>query len=132
MGYSAKENEEGADCTMTLPFLTSTLPGIGGQMRTLPEDFQVEERPLYLPCGEGDHLYVSIRKRLLSTPDLVLRRSSVLGATARVELSRCATARAERTEFPDRSRITDESCSSKQAEPVQAHVVPQCLSIALL
>ena len=52
-GVSAKENEEGADCTMTLPFLTATLPGIGGQMRALPEDFQVEERPLYLPCGEG-------------------------------------------------------------------------------
>ena len=38
---------------MTMPFLTAALPGIGGQMRTLPEDFQVEERPLYLPCGES-------------------------------------------------------------------------------
>ena len=60
---------------MTMPFLTAILPGIGGQMRTLPEDFQVEEHPLYLPCGEGEHLYVKIRKRLLSTPDLVLRMS---------------------------------------------------------
>ena len=67
---------------MTMPFLTAALPGIGGQMRTLPEDFQVEERPLYLPCGEGEHLYVRIRKRLLSTPDLVLRLSSVLGVKA--------------------------------------------------
>ena len=57
---------------MTMPFLTAALPGIGGQMRTLPEDFNVEERPLYLPCGEGEHLYVKIGKRLLSTPDLVL------------------------------------------------------------
>ena len=54
---------------MTMPFLTATLPGIGGQMRVLPEDFQVEEQPLYLPCGEGEHLYVKVRKRLLSTPD---------------------------------------------------------------
>jgi tRNA pseudouridine13 synthase len=67
---------------MTMPFLTAALPGIGGQMRTLPEDFQVEERPLYLPCGEGEHLYIKITKRLLSTPDLVLRLSSALGVKA--------------------------------------------------
>lgn len=67
---------------MTMPFLTAELPGIGGQMRTLPEDFQVEERPLYLPCGEGEHLYLKIKKRLLSTPDLVLRLSSTLGVKA--------------------------------------------------
>ncbi|MDF0676678.1 MAG: tRNA pseudouridine(13) synthase TruD [Nitrospira sp.] len=70
---------------MTLPidpFLTDNLPGIGGQIRTLPEDFQVEERPLYLPCGEGEHLYVTITKRGLSTPDLVRRLSSSLGIKA--------------------------------------------------
>jgi len=64
------------------PFLTSTLPGIGGQIRTMPEDFQVEERPLYLPCGEGEHLYITITKRGLSTPDLVRRLSSSLGIRA--------------------------------------------------
>jgi tRNA pseudouridine13 synthase len=67
---------------MTMPFLTASLPGIGGQIRALPEDFTVEEHPLYLPCGEGEHLYVRIRKRLLSTPDLVLRLSSALGIKA--------------------------------------------------
>jgi tRNA pseudouridine13 synthase len=61
------------------PFLTSTLPGIGGRIRTTPEDFQVQERPLYLPCGQGEHLYVTITKRRLSTPDLVRRLSSSLG-----------------------------------------------------
>ncbi len=64
---------------MTQPYLTSAVSGIGGRMRVEPEDFQVEERPLYLPCGEGEHLYVKIRKRLLSTPDLVRKLSSVLG-----------------------------------------------------
>ena len=64
------------------PFLTDSLPGIGGRMRTTPEDFQVEERPLYLPCGEGEHLYLRITKRGLSTPDLVKRLSSVLGVKA--------------------------------------------------
>ncbi len=64
------------------PFLTSEIPGIGGQIRTAPEDFQVEERPLYLPCDEGEHLYVKITKRGLSTPDLVRRLSSSLGIKA--------------------------------------------------
>lgn len=64
------------------PYLTEALPGIGGRMRVTPEDFQVEERPLYLPCGEGEHLYLRITKRGLSTPDLVKRLSSVLGVKA--------------------------------------------------
>jgi tRNA pseudouridine13 synthase len=44
-----------------------------------PEDFEVRERPLYMPCGEGEHLYIAVTKRGLSTPDLVRRLSSVLG-----------------------------------------------------
>lgn len=45
-----------------LPRLTQGLPGTGGQIRTQVEDFQVEELPLYLPAGEGDHLYLWIEK----------------------------------------------------------------------
>jgi tRNA pseudouridine13 synthase len=48
-------------------------------MKEIPEDFRVEECPLYVPCGEGEHLYVRVTKRNLSTPDLVGRLSSVLG-----------------------------------------------------
>src|SRR5437868_374337 len=64
------------------PFLTTTVPGIGGVIRATPDDFQVEERPLYLPCGDGEHLYIKVVKRGLSTPDLVRRLSSVLGVKA--------------------------------------------------
>lgn len=62
-----------------LPYLTGPVPGIGGRIRVTPEDFQVDERPLYLPCGDGEHLYIRVTKRLLSTPDLVRRISSILG-----------------------------------------------------
>jgi tRNA pseudouridine13 synthase len=61
------------------PYLTSAMPGIGGRMRVEPEDFRVDERPLYLPCGEGEHLYLKVTKRLLSTPDLIRRISSTVG-----------------------------------------------------
>jgi tRNA pseudouridine13 synthase len=52
---------------MHLPYLTADLPGIGGQLKAEPEDFFVEEIPLYLPSGEGQHVYVEIEKRDLST-----------------------------------------------------------------
>lgn len=67
---------------MTQPYLTGAVPGIGGRMRVDPEDFQVEEKPLYLPCGEGEHLYIKVTKRMLSTPDLVRRISSTVGVKA--------------------------------------------------
>src|SRR5216684_6564169 len=45
------------------PLLTSDLPGIGGKIKTIPEDFEVEEIPAYQPSGEGDFLYLWIEKR---------------------------------------------------------------------
>ncbi len=65
------------------PYLTSNIPGIGGRIRVFPEDFQVEERPLYLPCGEGEHLYIRVTKRQLATPQLVSYLSSRFGIRAR-------------------------------------------------
>lgn len=66
-----------------LPYLTADIPGIGGMIKAEPEDFAVEERPLYLPCGEGEHVYLRVTKRKLATPDLVSYLSSRLGIKAR-------------------------------------------------
>src|SRR5206468_10265609 len=68
--------------TNDLPFLTADVSGIGGGIRATPEDFQVEERPLYLPCGEGEHLYLRVTKRGLSTREMVSCFSSALGVKA--------------------------------------------------
>lgn len=51
----------------SLPFLTDSYPGIGGRIKVEPEDFVVEEIPLYEPGGEGQHVYVYLEKRGLST-----------------------------------------------------------------
>lgn len=45
------------------PLLTADLPGIGGRIRSVPEDFEVEEIPAYEPSGNGDFLYLWIEKR---------------------------------------------------------------------
>lgn len=52
-------------------YITREVPGIGGRIKQRPEDFLVEEIPLYEPCGEGEHLYFFIEKRDLSTQQLV-------------------------------------------------------------
>src|SRR4051794_37636280 len=45
------------------PLLTADLPGIGGRIKELPEDFEVEEVPAYRPSGQGDYLYLWVEKR---------------------------------------------------------------------
>lgn len=94
------------------PFLTSAIPGIGGRIRTTPEDFQVDERPLYLPCGEGEHLYVKITKRGLSTPDLVRRLSSTLGVKAQaIGVAGLKDARAVTTQMVSLQGVNPEQMS---------------------
>ena len=68
-----------AGALRALPYLTAEVPGIDGVIRSAPEDFRVVERPLYLPCGEGEHLYLRVTKRGMPTPELVRRLSSLLG-----------------------------------------------------
>jgi tRNA pseudouridine13 synthase len=48
---------------MQPPLLTVELPGMGGKIKTQPEDFEVEEIPAYEPSGQGDFLYLWIEKR---------------------------------------------------------------------
>ena len=94
------------------PFLSTDVPGIGGHIRSVPEDFQVEERPLYLPCGEGEHVYLTITKRGLSTPDLVRRLSSSLGIKAQaIGVAGLKDARAVTTQMVSVQGITPEQVS---------------------
>jgi len=64
-------------------YLTEGLPGIGGQVRREPEDFEVEEIPLYEPSGVGSHTYFVVEKRGLSTFRAVGMMARALGVPAR-------------------------------------------------
>src|SRR5690554_4797630 len=44
------------------PYLTAQLAGIGGEIKSRPEDFEVEEIPLYEPCGDGHHAYLWVER----------------------------------------------------------------------
>ena len=52
---------------METPYLTTDLPGVGGQIKIRPDDFIVEEIPLYEPSGNGIHCYAHIEKRGIPT-----------------------------------------------------------------
>jgi tRNA pseudouridine13 synthase len=56
----------------TLPFVDAFVGGTI-EFRGDDDDFLVDEVPSYLPSGEGEHLYLQIEKRGLSTPALLRR-----------------------------------------------------------
>ena len=61
------------------PYQTATWAGCGGRIKALPEDFQVDEVPLYPPTGTGEHTYVRLWKRGLSTRAALQRLSEATG-----------------------------------------------------
>lgn len=54
-------------------------PRVPGRYKVAPEDFVVVEQELYAPSGEGDHLWLRLRKTGLSTLDAVARLAHALG-----------------------------------------------------
>jgi tRNA pseudouridine13 synthase len=64
---------------LRLPYLTNALPGIGGELRVTPDDFVVEEIPLYLPQGEGQHLYVCLTKAGSTTKEIQRQLEQLFG-----------------------------------------------------
>ena len=55
------------------PYLTRQVPGIGGAIKETPDDFLVEEIPSYLPCGSGEHCYLTIEKCGITTLEAIRR-----------------------------------------------------------
>jgi tRNA pseudouridine13 synthase len=52
-------------------YCSTNIPGTGGLIKARPEDFLVEELPAYEPAGSGEHIYLFIEKRNLTTSDVV-------------------------------------------------------------
>jgi tRNA pseudouridine13 synthase len=50
------------------------------RLRSEPEDFRVDEIPLYAPAGEGGHTFVRIQKRLRTTEELARDLARAAGA----------------------------------------------------
>lgn len=48
-----------------------SVPPLGGVIKERPEDFLVDELPLYEPSGEGEHLYLGIQKRGMAHSEML-------------------------------------------------------------
>jgi tRNA pseudouridine13 synthase len=77
-----KKDYKGHKTTMH-PYLTADIPGTGGVIKESPDDFIVTEIPAYEPCGSGEHLYLTIEKRGITTLEAIRRISRELKVSER-------------------------------------------------
>jgi tRNA pseudouridine13 synthase len=68
---------------VTIPYLTSEFPGVGGVIKQRPEDFFVQEIPLYEPSGEGEHVYCEVQKTGITTFEAIHRLADTLKVSSR-------------------------------------------------
>ena len=68
---------------MEPPVMDATLPHIDAQIGPAPEDFVVDEVPLYPQSGEGEHCYVRVEKRGFTTPAMVRAVTRAAGVDER-------------------------------------------------
>jgi tRNA pseudouridine13 synthase len=61
------------------PFITGDLPGIGGFLKAIPEHFLVEEVLPYAPCGQGEHLFIKLRRTGWNTTDVATALGDAFG-----------------------------------------------------
>jgi tRNA pseudouridine13 synthase len=65
------------------PYLTAHIPGTGGIIKESPDDFIVSEIPAYEPCGSGEHLFLTIEKRGMTTLEAIHRIARALKISER-------------------------------------------------
>lgn len=66
-----------------LPYATANSLSARGKIRTVPEDFRVQELPAYPPSGQGEHVFVHFEKTRLTTQEAVGRIAAALHVDAR-------------------------------------------------
>jgi tRNA pseudouridine13 synthase len=59
------------------------VPPASGRLRVTPEDFLVQEIPLVEPAGEGEHVWLLIRKRQENTEQVARSLARLAGVTQR-------------------------------------------------
>lgn len=87
-----------------------------GHSHFVPDEgtFFVDELPAYLPCGEGEHLYLDVRKKNLNTQDVVKALSRALEVPQR-DVGYAG--------LKDRHATTRQWISVRGADPAQAEAL---------
>jgi len=61
----------------SLPYVSAHLKGVGGEIKSEPEHFIVREIPLYEASGEGDHVYLKLTRKGMTTRALEKRLAEI-------------------------------------------------------
>ncbi|MFQ5489777.1 MAG: tRNA pseudouridine(13) synthase TruD [Phycisphaerae bacterium] len=110
-----------------LALLTADLPGIGGELKCRPEDFQVEEIPAYPPSGHGSHTYALIQKTGLSTESAIARIAAALDVPRRkigyagLKDARAVTRQTVSIEHVDPAKVADLNLAGIEVLEVSTH-----------
>ncbi|MHC4938369.1 MAG: tRNA pseudouridine(13) synthase TruD [Planctomycetota bacterium] len=105
---------------MELPYLTAELPGTGGELKQAPEDFRVDEIPLYEACGEGEHVFARLTKRGIATFEAVRRLSERLDVPERyITFAGLKDARAITRQWISVFGVTEEQLASVTAPGIE-------------
>jgi len=75
--------DDGTPPSVTLPYLTIELAGTGGTLRARDDDFVVDEELPYAPSGVGDHVFIRIEKRGMTSPAAAQALARALGVRDR-------------------------------------------------
>ena len=59
--------------------ITEDLPGTGGTIKSIPEHFRVEEILPYSACGEGEHVFVTLKRKGWNTADVARSLAEACG-----------------------------------------------------
>jgi tRNA pseudouridine13 synthase len=107
-----------------LPYLTADLPGIGGRIKEDLADFRVEELPLYLPSGQGTHVYFRVTKSGVASPEAAGRIARYLGIPPHeIGLAGLKDARAITTQMMSLEHVDPARLSAFRDEQVHIEVV---------
>ena len=62
--------------------MTGNSTADGPRLRESPEDFVVDEVPLYEPSGEGSHTFLRVEKRMRTTDEVARALARAAGVRA--------------------------------------------------
>ncbi len=108
-------------CVDELPFLTVGVPGVGGRIKVRPEDFVVDEVPLYAPCGEGTHVYFQIEKVGIPT----MRAVQEIGRALNVRVHEIGYAGLKDADAVTRQMLSVEHVDPAKVERLSAFLQPR-------
>ncbi|NPA30725.1 MAG: tRNA pseudouridine(13) synthase TruD [Chloroflexi bacterium] len=99
-----------------LPRVVTDIPRFSGRLRAAPEDFVVEEIPAYEPAGEGDHTFLRLTKRGLTSAAVRERLAQAFGVPPEV---------IGMAGFKDRHAVTTQTFSVPHPDPEFVRVKAQ-------